>query len=91
MIVYKSDKTYEEFSQDKVRKGICEAYNSIGEKCQDELIDSIISNLFIYEKISSKEIRRQVEESLMSINKKVLQLDQSMTQMPMYAIKILLP
>lgn len=71
MIVYKSDKTYEEFSQDKVRKGICEAYNSIGEKCQDELIDSIISNLFIYEKISSKEIRRQVEESLMSINKKV--------------------
>lgn len=71
MIVYKSDKTYEEFNQDKVRKGICEAYNSIGEKCQDELIDSIISNLFIYEKISSKEIRRQVEESLMSINKKV--------------------
>lgn len=71
MIVYKSDKTYEEFSQDKVRKGICEAYNSVGEKCQDELIDSIISNLFIYEKISSKEIRRQVEESLMSINKKV--------------------
>jgi ribonucleoside-triphosphate reductase (formate) len=71
MIVYKSDKTYEEYDADKVRQGICEAYNSIGEPCQDELIESIVRNLYIYERISSKEIRRQVEESLMSINKKV--------------------
>lgn len=71
MIVYKSDKTYEEYSPEKVRRGICEAYNEIGETCQEDLINSIILNLFIYDKISSKEIRRQVEESLMSINKKV--------------------
>jgi len=32
---------------------------------------SIAENLYIYDKITSREIRRQVEESLMSINKKV--------------------
>lgn len=71
MIVYKSDKTYEEYNVEKVRRGICEAYNAVGEPCQNEIINSIVNNLFIYEKIASKEIRRQVEESLMSINKKV--------------------
>lgn len=71
MTVYKSDKTYEEYDVEKVRRGICEAYNAVGEPCQNELINSIVNNLFIYEKIASKEIRRQVEESLMSINKKV--------------------
>ena len=71
MTVYKSDKTYEEYDVEKVRRGICEAYNAVGEPCQNEIINSIVNNLFIYEKIASKEIRRQVEESLMSINKKV--------------------
>ena len=71
MTVYKSDKTYEEYDVEKVRRGICEAYNTVGEPCQNEIINSIVNNLFIYEKIASKEIRRQVEESLMSINKKV--------------------
>lgn len=71
MTVYKSDKSYEEYDVEKVRKGICEAYNAVGEPCQNEMINSIVNNLFIYEKIASKEIRRQVEESLMSINKKV--------------------
>jgi anaerobic ribonucleoside-triphosphate reductase len=71
MLVYKSNKTYEDYDPQKVYNGICEAYTSIGEDCQKELIDSLIKNLFIYDKISSKEIRRQIEESLMSINKKV--------------------
>ena len=39
--------------------------------CPDGLIESLINNLFIYDKISSSEIRRQVEEALMSVNKKV--------------------
>ena len=71
MEVRKSDGTIEEYSIEKVRHGICEAYDSLGEKCPDGLIDALIRNLFIYDKISSNEIRRQVEESLMSVNKKV--------------------
>ena len=35
------------------------------------MVVSIAENLYIYDKITSREIRRQVEESLMSINKKV--------------------
>lgn len=71
MKVYKSDKTYEEYNPEKIIYGICEAYKSTNEKCQDELINSIVSNLYVYDKISTKEIRKQVEDSLMSINKKV--------------------
>ena len=71
MNVRKSDGSFQEFDSEKVKRGICEAFASVGEICNDGLIDALIRNLFIYEKISSQEIRRQVEESLMSINKKV--------------------
>lgn len=71
MNVRKSDNSFEEFNVDKVRKGICEAYTSVCETCPEGLIDSLIKNLFVYENIQTSEIRRQVEESLMSINKKV--------------------
>lgn len=71
MEVRKSDNSFEEFDSKKVYRGICEAYNSCGEECNELLINSIISNMFIYDKISSKEIRRQVEDALMTINKSV--------------------
>ena len=71
MEVRKSDSTFEEYNASKVKHGICEAYTSVGEICPDGLIESLIKNLFIYDKISSSEIRRQVEEALMSVNKKV--------------------
>lgn len=71
MEIKKHDGTFEEFNPEKVMYGICEAYTSVGEKCPEGLLDSIVKNLFIYDRISSAEIRRQVEESLMSINKKV--------------------
>ena len=71
MEVRKSDSTFEEYNPEKVKHGICEAYNSMNETCPDGLIESLIKNLFIYDKISSNEIRRQVEEALMSVNKKV--------------------
>ena len=71
MDVRKSDNTVEDFNVDKICKSICEAYTSVGEVCPDALIDSIAKNLYIYEKITTSEIRRQIEESLMSINKKV--------------------
>ena len=71
MEVRKSDGTFEEFNRSKVAMGICDAYESVGEKCNDALINAMVDNLFIYDKIESSEIRRQVEEALMSINKKV--------------------
>lgn len=71
MEVRKSDATFEEYKPDKVKHGICEAYTAVKETCPDGLIESLIDNLFIYDKIASSEIRRQVEEALMSVNKKV--------------------
>jgi ribonucleoside-triphosphate reductase len=71
MNVRKSDGSFQEFDTEKIKRGICEAFNSVGETCNEGLINALIKNLFVYEKISSEEIRRQVEESLMSINKKV--------------------
>ena len=71
MVVRKSDGSVEEYDSSKIVHGICEAYVAVNEKCPDGLIESLINNLFIYDKISSSEIRRQVEEALMSVSKKV--------------------
>ena len=71
MEVRKSNNTLEEFSRDKVKNGICEAYKTAGELCEDVILENIVNGLFIYEGIASSEIRRQVEDALMSINKKV--------------------
>lgn len=71
MEVRKNDGYFEEYSPSKVKHGICEAYTAAKEICPEGLIESLIKNLLIYDKITSKEIRRQVEEALMSVNKKV--------------------
>lgn len=71
MDVRKSDGSYEEYDIEKVKAGICEAYTAAGEECNDILIGNIVDNLFLFDKIDSSEIRRQVEDALMSINKKV--------------------
>ena len=71
MEVRKSNGAREEFSRDKVKNGICEAYKTAGEICEDVILDSIVHGLFIYQGIATSAIRRQVEEAPMSINKKV--------------------
>lgn len=71
MEVRKSEGYFEEYNPSKVKHGICEAYTAVNEACPDGLIESLIKNLLIYDRISSSEIRRQVEEALMSVNKKV--------------------
>ena len=71
MDVRKSNDSFEEYDREKIRNGICNAYRDVGEECNDAIINAIIGELFIYEKISTAEIRRQVEDALMSINKKV--------------------
>ena len=71
MEVRKSEGYFEEYNPSKVKHGICEAYTAVNEVCPNGLIESLIKNLLIYDRISSSEIRRQVEEALMSVNKKV--------------------
>lgn len=71
MEVRKTNGQFEEFDKAKLARGIHQAYQSAGEYCEDAIVVSIINNLYIYEGITSAEIRRQVEESLMSINKRV--------------------
>ena len=68
--VRKTNGSYEEFDRVKLMNGIREAYKGTGQTCPEEVVVSIVENLYIYDKITSREIRRQVEESLMSINKK---------------------
>lgn len=71
MEVRKSDGSAELFDADKLKHGIQEAYKSVNERVDNVIIDSIIKGLFLYENIETSEIRRQVEEALMSLNKKV--------------------
>ena len=69
--VRKTNGSYEEYDKVNLMNGIREAYKTAGEECPEAVVVSIAENLYIYDKITSREIRRQVEESLMSINKKV--------------------
>ncbi len=70
MDVRKSDGSVEEYDVEKVKKGIEDAYVACGETCEDIVLNSLVSNLYIYDNIASSEIERQVSESLMSVNKK---------------------
>ena len=71
MDVRKTNGSLEEYDKAKLARGIHEAYKSAEQYCDDAIVVSIINNLYIYEGITSQEIRRQVEEALMGINKKV--------------------
>ncbi len=70
MDVRKTNGTIEEFDLDKLKRGIRQTYEATGQVCPEEVLVSITDNLYIYDKISSQEIRRQVVNSLMSVNKK---------------------
>ena len=71
MEVRKTNGTFEEFDREKLMNGIRLAYVHTGQPCPEDVVVSIADNLYIYDKMSSQEIRRQVVDSLMSINKKV--------------------
>lgn len=71
MDVRKTNGSIEEYDKAKLARGIHSAYKAVREYCDDSVVVSIINNLYIYEGITSAEIRRQVVESLMSINKRV--------------------
>lgn len=71
MNVRKTNGSVEEFDNQKVKDSICRAYEAAGEPCDELILKSIVGSLFLYDNINSSEIRRQVENALMSINKKV--------------------
>ena len=71
MNVRKSNGSVEELDYQKVKDSICRAYETAGELCDELILQSIVSSLFLYDNIKTIEIRRQVENALMSINKKV--------------------
>lgn len=64
MDVRKTNGSIEEFDKAKLARGIHEAYKSAKEYCDDAIVVSIINNLYIYEGITSAEIRRQVRSRL---------------------------
>ena len=70
MDVRKTNGTIEEFDLEKLKRGIRQTYKATGQRCPEEVVVSITDNLYIYDKMTSQEIRRQVVDSLMSINKK---------------------
>ena len=71
MKVKKSDGSYEQYSADKVKSGVYAAYNKTKQEYSEETGDTIVSKLNLHDDISTEEIRAQVEEILMDINKKV--------------------
>lgn len=71
MNIRKTNGSVEEFDNQKVKDSICRAYEAAGEPCDELILKSIVGSLFLYDNIHSSEIRRQVENALMSINKKV--------------------
>ncbi len=70
MDVIKNSGIIEEFNSEKLKDSICAAYTAIGEECDGVLLDVVTKNFYFYNNMSTKEIRRQVEEWLMSVNKK---------------------
>jgi len=71
MEVRKSNGSFEEFDKEKVKYSVCSAYIAAGEECDEVILDAIMGGLYIYDRITTMEIERQVSEILMSINKKV--------------------
>ena len=71
MDVRKSDGRLEEYSSDKVKEVIEQAYSGCCEEANELIVSSIEKSLYIYDGIATSEIDRQVAEALMSVNKKV--------------------
>lgn len=70
MDIRKSDGRLEEFDLEKLKGSICAAYSAIGERCNDILLDTVAENFYRYNGMHTTEIRKQVEEWLMTVNKK---------------------
>ena len=70
MEVRKCDGSFEEFSHNKVKKGIQEAYTMAGEKKNSEEINEVLDEVCnsVYDGITTQEIRRIIEDRLVKKN-----------------------
>lgn len=65
---------YEEFDPLKIKSNIKTISKKNSIDIGEETINQIINNLYLYEEVTTSEIRRQVEMALMSINKDLAKL-----------------
>lgn len=71
MNIRKRSGEVELFDSKKIKENIIDLSTETAETLSVDIIDSIISSLYLYENIESKEIRRQIENALMSVNKTI--------------------
>lgn len=69
MEVRKSDNSIEEYSVEKIRRGVKSAFETVGKKCDDVIIDFVLHEMRVYDNITTAEIRKQIEHVLMDIDK----------------------
>lgn len=64
MIVVKRNNEVQDFSWDKIRKAVSNAFNAVGDELTDELFEEIASELFLEELITVEELQDQIEQAL---------------------------
>ena len=69
MEVRKSDNSVEEYSVEKIRRGVKSAFATVGKKCDDVIVDFVLHEMRVYDNITTAEIRKQIEHVLMDIDK----------------------
>lgn len=69
MEVRKSDNSIEEYSIEKIRRGVKSAFETVGKKCDDVIVDFVLQEMRVYDNITTAEIRKQIEHVLMDIDK----------------------
>ena len=69
MEVRKSDNSVEEYSVEKIRRGVKSAFETVGKKCDDVIVDFVLHERRVYDNITTAEIRKQIEHVLMDIDK----------------------
>ena len=69
MEVRKSDNSIEEYSIEKIKRGVKSAFETVGKKCDDVIVDFVLHEMRVYDNITTAEIRKQIEHVLMDIDK----------------------
>lgn len=69
MEVRKSDNSVEEYSVDKIVRGVRCAFAAVGKQCDDVVVNLVLHEMRVYDNITTAEIRKQIEHALMDIDK----------------------
>lgn len=69
MEVRKSDNSLEEYSIEKIMRGVKGAFAAVGKPCDDVVVNLVLHEMRVYDNITTAEIRKQIEHALMDIDK----------------------